>query len=146
MGSRRRLMLGLTVILCASSQLLTGCVTTTGRPLDENQAVVDYMNLAKGYIRAGYTEKAVKPLERALEIEPRSAEVYGVLGMAYQAQGEYQLADKAFNKALAIDPGAADVRNNYGVFLFSRSRLEKAYQQFEQASESVAYTGRSGTF
>ena len=126
--------------------LLTGCVTTDSRPVNENRAVVDYMNLARGYLQEGYSERAVRPLERALEIEPGSASVHGMLGLAYQSQGEDQLAEKAFNRALALDPDASDIRNNFGAFLFSRNRLEEAYQQFGLASKDVAYSQRSRTF
>ncbi len=146
MGSRLRLRLKLVVLLCASSQILTGCVSTSARPLDGDRAVVDYMNLAKGYLQEGFTEKAVKPLERALEIEPNSASVYGVLGVTYQRQGEDQLAEESFKRALAIDSSASDIRNNYGVFLFSKNRLEDAYEQFELASRDVGYSERSRIF
>ncbi|MGI2027346.1 type IV pilus biogenesis/stability protein PilW [Endozoicomonas acroporae] len=133
-------------LLFSVSLALTGCVTTDSRPVNENRAVVDYMNLARGYLQEGYSEKAVRPLERALEIEPYSASVHGMLGMAYQRQGEDQLAEQAFNKALAIDPDAADIRNNFGAFLFSRNRLQDAYRQFQLASGDVAYSQRSRTF
>ena len=127
---------------------LAGCVSTdtSRQPGKEDRAVADYMNLATGYIREGYTEKAIKPLTRALEIEPRSPEVYGLMGMVYELQGENALAEKAFKKALSIDSDAAGVRNNYGAFLFKQNRLSAAYQQFEVASGDVSYPQRSRTF
>ncbi|WP_419536457.1 type IV pilus biogenesis/stability protein PilW [Endozoicomonas sp.] len=133
-------------LLFSVSLVLTGCVTTDSRPVDENRAVVDYMNLAKGYLQEGYSERAVKPLERALEIEPDSASVHGMLGMAYQRQGEDLLAEKAFKRALSIDSGASDIRNNFGAFLFSKNRINEAYRQFELASQDVSYSQRSRTF
>lgn len=142
MGVRLRLI----ALLFSVSLVLTGCVTTDGQPVNENRAVVDYMNLAKGYLQEGYSERAVKPLQRALEIEPDSPDVHGMLGMAYQRQGEDRLAEKAFKRALSIDPEASDVRNNFGAFLFSKSRLKEAYRQFELASQDVSYSQRSRTF
>lgn len=133
-------------LLFSVSMVLAGCVTTDSRPFNESRAVVDYTNLARGYLQQGYTERAVKPLERALEIEPDSASVHGMLGMAFQLQGEDRLAEQSFNKALAIDPEASDVRNNFGAFLFSRNRLKDAYRQFELASHDVSYSQRSRTF
>ncbi|MGB1271428.1 MAG: tetratricopeptide repeat protein, partial [Endozoicomonas sp.] len=125
---------------------LSGCVSTDSRPMNENQAVADYMKLARGYIEQGYTEKAVKPLKRALEIEPGSVSALGMLGMVYQLQGEYDFAEEAFKMALSRDPKASDVRNNYGAFLFSQNRLQEAYRQFELASGDVSYSQRSRTF
>ena len=127
---------------------IAGCVSTQPAMKSEMQdrAVADYMNLAKGYIRGGYTEKAVRPLKRALEIEPRSAEVYGLLGSVYELQGEKVLAEQSFNKALSIDANATSIRNNYGAFLFKMNRLSAAYRQFEIASDDVSYPQRSRTF
>lgn len=132
------------LLLCAA--LMSGCVTSEFRPVDESRAVSDYINLARGYLQEGYSERAIKPLQRALEIEPDSASVHGMLGMAYQRLGEDRLAEKAFTRALAIEPGASDIRNNYGAFLFARERYQDAYQQFEQAAQDVSYPRRSRTF
>ena len=127
---------------------LIGCVSTNTsvKPVDQTKAVADYMNLAKGYVQEGYTEKAVKPLNRALEIDPRSADVYGLLGMVYQIQGEGALSEESFRKALSYDSGASDIRNNYGAFLFEQNRLSEAYRQFELSSEDLSYPSRSRTF
>ncbi|MFK0571854.1 type IV pilus biogenesis/stability protein PilW [Endozoicomonas sp.] len=133
-------------LLFSVSLVLTGCVTTDGQPFNENRAVVDYMNLSVGYLEAGYTARAVKPLERALEIEPDSASVHGLLGVVFQRQGEDRLAEQSFNRALAIDSDASDIRNNFGAFLLSRNRLEEAYRQFELASQDVSYARRNRIF
>ena len=134
--------------LLAVSIGLTGCVSTSTSsvPVNQGKAVADYMNLAKGYVQGGYTERAVKPLNRALEIDPRSADVHGLLGMVYQIQGENSLAEKSFKTALSYNGQATDVRNNYGAFLFKQNRLSEAYRQFELASEDVSYPSRSRTF
>ena len=134
--------------LLAMSIGLTGCVSTSTSsiPVNQGKAVADYMNLAKGYVQGGYTEKAIQPLERALEIEPRSADVHGLLGMVYQIQGESALAEKSFKTALSYNSQASDVRNNYGAFLFNQNRLSEAYRQFELASEDLSYPRRSRIF
>ena len=132
------------LLLCAS--LITGCVTSDRRPVDESRAVLDYINLARGYLQEGYSERAIKPLQRALEIEPNSANVHGMLGMAYQRLSEDRLAERAFTKALTIDPGASEVRNNFGAFLFAKERYQEAYRQFELAAQDVSYPRRSRTF
>ncbi len=132
------------LLLCALS--VTGCITSDRRPVDENRAVLDYINLAMGYLQEGYSERAIKPLKRALEIEPGSASAYGMLGMAYQHMGEDRLAERAFARALDINPDASDVRNNFGAFLYARERHREAYRQFELAAQDVSYPRRSRTF
>lgn len=134
-------------VIYALIGLLTGCVSNSASvPSGQGRAVENYMNLAKGYIQEGYTEKAIKPLNRALEIEPRSSEVHGMLGLVYQLQGETRHAEKAFSKALDYNPNAADVRNNYGAFLFSQGQLAKAYRQFSKAAENLDYEKRSRAY
>ncbi len=128
--------------------VLAGCVTSgnTEKTVNTSQAVANYLNLAKGYLQQGYTEKAIRPLNRALELEPRSANVHGMLGMAYQMQGETGLAEGFFKKALYYEPSASDVHNNYGAFLFSENRLSEAMRQFSLAADDVAYGKRSRAF
>lgn len=135
--------------LCAVllSVALTGCVSTGGnRTGSTDEAVNSYLDLARGYVQEGYTEKAIKPLRRALELQPRSANVYGTLGVVYQLQGENQLAEEAFKKALSLDQDASDIQNNYGSFLFSQGRLSEAYKAFEKAAEDVSYGSRSRAY
>lgn len=138
--------LGPTVLLFSVLLAMAGCVTTDKVHVNENRAVADYMSLAVGYLEGGYTERAVKPLERALEIEPDSASVHGLLGVVYQRLGEEKLADRSFNRALSIAPGSSEVRNNFGVFLLSTHRLDDAYHQFSLASQDVSYSQRSRAF
>lgn len=81
------------------SIILSGCVTTGGpEPVNESEAIRSYLELARGYVQQGLTEKAVKPINRALEIQPRSADAYGMLGLVYQLQGEASLAEQSFKK------------------------------------------------
>ena len=81
------------------SIILSGCVSTGGPgPVNEDDAVRSYLELARGYVQQGYTEKAIKPINRALEIQPRSADAFGMLGLVYQIQGEGSLAEDAFKR------------------------------------------------
>ena len=126
---------------------LVGCVSNSRLSLDDRgKAVENYLNLAKGYINEGLVEKAVRPLDRALEIEPRSAEIYGLLGVVFQYQGESTEADNAFKKALSYNRSAAEVQNNYGSFLLSEGRLEEAYNHYKIAAEIISYEKRSRSF
>ncbi|PJE79722.1 Photosystem I assembly protein Ycf3 [invertebrate metagenome] len=128
--------------------LLAGCAGKNRgiQQGEQYQAVDNYLNLARGYIREGHSEKALKPVNRALEINSRSSESYGVLALAYQLQGEMNLASRAFKKALSYDSEASDIRNNYGAFLFQQGEYDKAYKQFSKAAADVRYDRRSRAF
>lgn len=129
------------------SAMLAGCMTTNSNaPANEDQAVRSYLDLARGYIQEGYTEGAMKPLNRALELQPKSVDVHGMLALIYQIQGEYQLSEQSFLKALSLSSGSADIHNNFGAFLLSQNRLSEAYRQFTLAGEDVRYSQRSRVF
>lgn len=127
--------------------ILMGCISHSDQRTEQRKkAATNYMNLAKGYLQEGYTEKAIKPLNRALEITPRSSEVHGMFGLLYQVQGETKQAEKSFKKALHFNSDAADVYNNYGAFLFSQGRLDDAYSALLKAAENIDYEKRSRAF
>lgn len=135
--------------ICAallSVAVLSGCVSTGGRTTDEDQAVRSYIDLARGYVQQGYTESAMKPLNRAIELQPDSAEVQAMFALVYQLQGEVTLAEQSFRKALSLSSGSAEIHNNYGAFLFSQNRLSEAYRQFTLAGGDVRYPQRSRVF
>ena len=136
------------VVTVLLGMALAGCVSTgnSPSPVSDDQVAESYLNLAKGYVQEGYTEKALKPLRRALEVRPRSAEAYSVLGLVYQIQDEISLAEDAFRRALSLAPDSGEINNNYGAFLFSQNRLNDAYQQFYRASEDINYDRRSRAF
>ena len=130
------------------SVILVGCVSSGGgqSEVDDDEVVESYLNLAKGYVQEGYAEKALKPLKRALEVQPWSAEAHSVLGLVYQVQGENVLAEQAFRKALSYEPDSGEINNNFGAFLFSQNRLDEAYRQFSRAAQDVNYESRSRTY
>ncbi|MRI35069.1 type IV pilus biogenesis/stability protein PilW [Endozoicomonas sp. OPT23] len=137
----------LRAIFLVVTVLLVGCVSNGGnRPVNKNNAVQSYLELSRGYLQQGYAERAINPVNRALELDPDSAEVYGTLGLIYQVQGENLLADQSFKKALSLKSDAADIRNNYGAFLFGEGRLNEAYRQFAVAADNVKYSSRSRAY
>ncbi|MDP0589826.1 MAG: type IV pilus biogenesis/stability protein PilW [Candidatus Endonucleobacter bathymodioli] len=135
------------LLLVVIGVLLVGCSNNSKHYSEgQDQAAGNYLNLAKGYIEEGYVEKALKPLQRALKITPRSSDVYGMLALVYQLGGENKEAEKAFKKALNYNSDAADVQNNYGAFLFSQERFDEAYKYFSQAANNLFYDKRSRAY
>lgn len=60
--------------------------------------------LADSYIKLDRSGEAVKPLKRALEINPTDADALYKLGVAQAASGKHEEALKAFQKATALVP------------------------------------------
>ena len=127
--------------------LLQGCITSGGKPeRDDTKAVRDYLNLAQGYLNEGYVEQATRPLQRALEIDPRSVSSYELLAIIYQHQGELELAEQTFRKALDIDDTASAVHHSYGKFLLAQHRYDEAMAQFQRVADDIHFSQRSLAF
>ena len=108
--------------------MLSGCVTTTdsrfSREADRQKALNNYVQLATAYIGQGNLDRARDHLERALEIDSRSAPALAARGLVLSAEGEESLAEKSFRDAIASDGDYTRGRVYYGAFLYSLKRFE----------------------
>jgi len=66
--------------------------------------------------RKGLWNEARFRFERAVALDPRSAEALNDLGVALEQQGEFARAREAFEKALKIAPGSLYIQQNYDLF------------------------------
>jgi len=129
---------------------LAGCVSDGGsggmRPASRQERVQAHLDLARGYIETGQLQRARGPLQRALEIDPRSADGHNLMGWFYQLQGETERAEEHFQRALRSDPDSARVHNNYGVLLYQEGRYEEALEQLREATSDPDYSGRASAY
>ncbi len=140
-----RLLHAFPIIICMI--LLEGCVSTGGKPhVDRNKVITSHLNLARGYLSEGMPERAIKPLQRVLEVDKNSAEANALLATVYQLQDEPVLAEQYFRRALKSKPDASDIHNNYGAFLFAQRRIDEAWREFQIASADVHYNERAGAY
>ncbi len=132
--------------MIACAVLLSGCVTTeTGglpKPAPQDARVKAQLDLARGYLEQRDVGRARRPLEKALEIDPTSAEANVLMATVYQVEGEDKLAERAFKQAIRYAPRNSMARNNYGTYLFSKGRYEDARTQLLVAIEDTAYNAR----
>ena len=138
---------GVLLLFCG---LLSACVSSGNTPPlrteeGRQQALDAYIQLGIGYLQQGITEQAKMPLQKALEIDPSSADAHAALAMVFQNELEPELADKYYRKALAQGSNTR-IQNNYGSFLFEQGKFKQAYEQFSQASQDTMYSGRSRVF
>lgn len=116
---------------------------------DENatsELVQRHLDLAIGYLRNRDYQRAKEKLAKALEIEPRNADVHVTYGLVFQLEGENGLAEEYFERAVRYDPESAQIRNSYGAFLFSEKRFPEAVEQLSKASEDRFYPNRPMVF
>jgi Flp pilus assembly protein TadD len=66
--------------------------------------------------RKGLWNEARFRFERAVALDPTSAEALNDLAVALEQQGEFARAREAFEKALKLAPGSLYIQQNYDLF------------------------------
>lgn len=132
------------------SLLLSGCVTTTtgGFNVDasDEQAVEDYIQLALGYYDANDLAGARRSLSNAQRLDDRNSDIYTVLALIFQREGDVELAEEHYLRAISLDRANARARNNFAAMLFGFERYEEAFEQLEQVVTDTSYDGRAIAF
>jgi len=75
--------------------------------------------------------------QRALQSDPRNAEVLGDLGYCYFLQGQLSKAESALTKATLLEPANKRNRNNLGLVLGHLGRPEEALAHFKLANSEA---------
>jgi DNA-binding winged helix-turn-helix (wHTH) protein/TolB-like protein/Tfp pilus assembly protein PilF len=114
--------------------------------LDENYASA-YTSLAEcyillsdsiiAYLKPGINaEKTKKALERALELNPNSAETYATLGFfVFNNEWNVKKSVEYFEKAISLNPNLAKARHWYAWILLAENRFEEAQTQMKIAQK-----------
>lgn len=119
--------------------MLAGCVATGDQRGSPEEAAQFNVALGLEYLAQGRRELAMDKLTRALEQDPRSADVHTAIAFAYNRFGEPQLADRHYRRALRLDRGNPNIQNTYGVFLCEHGRLREAERELVAAARNVNY-------
>jgi len=144
MGSMARIMWLVSLVV------LTGCITETSGgfnvEVSKEQALKDYIALARGYLDQNDLASAKRHLSNASAIDSNNAELFSIWALVYAREGEAALADQSFRRSLRLDGKSSQARNNYAAFLFSEGRYDDAYQQLEIVVKDTEYTARPQAF
>jgi predicted O-linked N-acetylglucosamine transferase (SPINDLY family) len=101
------------------------------------QAVPDHFDalylLAVSEFQSGHHEEAVRLLDRALTVEPRSAAAHSTRGAALNELRRFDEALASCDRALASAPDDADALNIRGNALIGLSRFEDAAASYQRA-------------
>jgi type IV pilus assembly protein PilF len=140
-----RIVLLLLALLVSSCQSIK---TPNGESTDNGTAelVQRHLDLAVGYLRNRDYQRAKEKLAKALDIDPKNADVHATYGLVFQLEGETDIAEEYYKKAVKYGPQSAQIRNSYGAFLFSEKRFQEAVEQLSKASEDRFYPNRPMVF
>jgi len=70
----------------------------------------NWMGLAALYRREGRLDEALRTIDRALELDPKRADLRTERGRILRGQNEARAARSEFQRALELDPGSAEAR------------------------------------
>ena len=130
--------------------VLTACVTETvgGLPPPAQNAtrVTAQLDLARGYFASEDWSRARTPLNRALQIDPKSAEAHVLLAVLSDREGEPEVAENHLKQALKIDSDNPQALNNYGGFLYRQQRFDEALPPLRKLVRDTEYHARSQAY
>jgi len=95
--------------------------------------------LAASYMQRNQLDIALEELDKALAVDPDNSQANNVMGLLQIRLKNDAKAEQHFRKALSSQGGNAEARNNYGVFLCERGRLDEAEKQFKTALANPLY-------
>jgi Tfp pilus assembly protein PilF/peroxiredoxin len=96
---------------------------------------ITFYNLGTLYMKAGQPTEARAAFERALDLQPDSAEANNSLGALLAQSGEVAGAIVRFRAALEKRPDFPDALNNLAYALFQTGREQEAYDLYQRAVE-----------
>lgn len=117
----RRLFAALPLVVFGAL-MLGGCSSTSGLDLSEAES---QMKVGAQAARMGLWREAMFRFNRAIEIEPGSAQAYNNLAVAYESNGEFEKARESYLQALRINRADPYIQKNY-------SRFAEFYQRYEK--------------
>ena len=138
------------LVVAFAACLLTSCITTTTGGFNvkpsEEQALQDYIQLAIAYYDANDLTGARRHVNNAMDLNDRHTDVYTMLALIFQREGDFAEAEDNFRRAISLDRNNSRARNNYAVLLFSMERFEDAFEQMELVAADSNYEGRAIAF
>lgn len=130
------------IAVLLSCLVTQACVTQMDvgpQPASNEEQARANLALGVGYLRQGDAESAVRPLERAVETQPRLADAHGALAFAYDQLGRIDEAERHYRRAANIGNGDGSAQNSYAVFLCRQGDFERAEPLFLRAVENPRY-------
>lgn len=90
------------------------------------------VQLSHMYFDSNQLEKAIPSYQKALELDPQSANLWTDLGVAFRRTAKPQKAIECFEKAIALDAKHEQSRFNKGiVLLYDLGKRQEAVKSFE---------------
>ncbi len=113
-----------TIVLVLAALVISGCGGAEGRK-------AKYLERGKSYLEQHNYDKAIVELKNVLQIDPKYAEAYYLLGKIEESRANWQKAFGDYSKAVELDPDHAAAQASLGRFYLLSGDVAKA-EEIEQ--------------
>lgn len=129
------------IALCVTGILLLGWAHLNAQAVSKIQegtkrAAQDYIKHGLILATEGRPADAVKSFEKAINLDPTSAEAHSLLGSAQAKAGNYREAEENLRKAVKLDPNYGEGYYYLGIFLQEQGKQKEAEEAFQKAKKS----------
>lgn len=127
-------------------------ITLWNDVLSKNDRITEALiNRGIAYKNAGKTDLALADLNKAIDIDGKSALAYFNRGIIFEDAKKYDQALANYNRSVDLDPGFAQVYNNRGNLFSGAGRYDQAIADFNKAVKlephfSQAYNNRGSLY
>ncbi len=137
--------------LLSAVLLATGCVSNSqsglyGGNFDHEDAARTRTSLGLTYLQNNNYTQAKKNLDKALEFNPRSADVQFAMAYYYQLVGDNRRAEEFYQTSIDLAPDNGDIANSYGAFKCQNGQYDEAKQYFFKAINNRLYANAAQTY
>ena len=137
--------------LFAAVVLVSGCASNSqsgqyGGNFDHEDAAKTRMSLGLTYLQNNNYIQAKQNLDKALALNPRSADVQFAVAYYYQLVGDIRRAEEYYETALDLAPNNGDIANSYGAFKCQNGEYNKAKEYFFDAINNRLYSNAAQTY
>lgn len=152
-------------VMVTGAMILSGCVsevtTVSGNessfassgspvakpaPLDDKQRFDLRFELAAAYFSGGQYDIAMQEVDKALAIQPRSADANLLKGMIFDRQGNNAAGLDYIRRAMNYKPGDGNYIHNYGVALCLSKNYAEGIKYLLQAAAAPGYQRVANTW
>lgn len=92
-------------------------------------------SLAKFYLEANNSNKAISYLEKLVSIDSTEPELFNTLALLYKQSGNVEKAESTYLKAICSAPASYKIHYNYAVLLQEQGETEQAIKEYIKSLE-----------
>ena len=107
-------------------------------------AISKHPNVGEAHLAMGALQRAqgnisdaILSLEKAISLNEKLADNFGMLALCYQQNAEFDKAEQYYKKALQIEPESVNILNNFGQFYHEIEKYDQAFQIFLKAHKNA---------